>query len=487
MANSPLVEPTLEEIMRLAENWTPAAKERALIAYRERTKVAPRVFYCKFPGRMCDGKPHEGYEYQHARSDQWPPPGPDWFVWALVGGRGSGKTRAGAEYIRKMSEHVQRISLIAPTTADVRDTMIEGESGLQAVFAHVGQEIQWEPSKRKITFPSGAIGSTFSGEEPDRLRGPQHGLVWADEPAHYPDTQAVWDMMLLGLRLGSNPRVAVTTTPLPTKWMTTLLKDPLTRKSQVSTYANLGNLAPTFARNILKKYEGTRLGRQELHGEILADVVGALWNGVPILRDELGMRSLERIVVFIDPAGTNNRKSDETGIVVAGKIGDQYFVLEDLSGKYSPTGWATAAIKAHIKWQADAIGAEKNYGGDMVKTTIESTAKEMRETVRVIIATATRSKQLRAEPIVALYEQENVFHVGDHEQFEDLETEMLTWVPGVGDSPNRIDALVWALTELSGGFSEANVARPRGRIRRDVRSTGRLSPSQLTPGIRRRP
>jgi phage terminase large subunit-like protein len=272
-----------------------------------------------------------------------------------------------------------------------------------------------------------------------------------------PLIEDVWDQMLFGLRLGQRPHAVITTTPLPTKWMKARLAEPTTKRSRVSTYANLANLAPTFAQIVLGKYEGTRLGRQELHGEILTDVLGALWKDADIRHLDTAP-DLARIIVAIDPAGTANRRSDETGIVAAGKAGGFAYVLEDHSDKYSPTGWAKRAIQVYTRLQADAIVVEKNYGGDMVKTTIESTAKDMGVLIpRILVTTAMRSKQLRAEPIVGLYEQTRVFHVGP---LSDLEEEMVTWVPGEGDSPNRVDALVWALTELMGVTGVSSISSP---------------------------
>jgi phage terminase large subunit-like protein len=472
--------PEEEELIRRAmENWTPDARERALAEFQARQEKGKqrRVWYCATPGRTCTGRPHDGYPYPHARSDQWPPPGSDWFIWALVGGRGSGKTRSGAEYVRQVSKRVGRVALIARTGADVRDTMIEGESGLVAVFEAAGEKIIWQPALRKITFPNGSIATTFSAEEPDRLRGPQHGFAWLDEPAHYDQVEEVWDNLLMGLRLGARPHVAITTTPLPKKWMKERLAEPTTVAARVSTYANLDNLAPTFAQTVLQRYEGTRIGRQELHGEILADVEGALWQE-PMLRRVESVADLDRIIVSVDPAGTANKRSDETGIVVVGRRGKEGFVLEDRSGKYSPQGWSEMADRLYRKWHADAIVAEKNFGGDMVKTTVESSGTN----ARIKITTAARSKALRAEPVVALYEQGRISHVG---RFPDLEEEQLTWVPGQGDSPNRVDALVWGFTELFEGGGVARLASTsRGERRLTRPNTVQTVPR---PGMRRTP
>lgn len=453
--------------------WKPEARARA---FRELAKLAEhprRIFYCG-RGRTCDGEPHEGADYPHARADQWPPGDPRWFVWALVGGRGSGKTRAGAEFTRAMSDKVGRIALVAATAGDARDTMIEGESGLIAVCEAHGIKIEYKPALKRVEFPNGCRAGIFSGEEPSRLRGPQHGFAWLDEPAHYPLIEDVWSNLLLGLRLGRAPRIAITTTPLPLKWLKELLADERTRKSRVSTYANLRNLAPEFADNVLSLYQGTRLGRQELYGEVLEDVEGALWQLAMLHRTEetIDPSELERIVVAIDPAGSANRKSDETGLVVVGKKGKNAYVLADYTDKYSPNGWAEKADKLYREFHADAIVAEKNFGGDMVKSTLQNTGTK----ARIKVKTAAKSKQLRAEPIVGLYEQTRVFHAKGVD-LEKLEDEMLSWVPGEGASPNRVDALVWGIDELidttpPGAVGRANTGQ---RIaRRSPLSRGRI-------------
>lgn len=471
------------ELLAQVENWPADVKEKAIRAVRDRTSKKRKIWYCK-RGRSCDGKAHDGVHYSHARGDQWPPSGNDWFQWLLMGGRGSGKTRSGSEYIRTMSRHVGRIALIAATATDARNTMIEGESGLVNIFESAGESLVYEPSKRRITFPSGCVGTIFSGEEPDRLRGPQHGLAWLDEPAHYPAIKEVYDQLLFGLRLGDYPRIVMTTTPLPTKWMKERLAEKNTRVSKVSTYANIDNLAKTFKETVLSKYEGTRLGQQELYGAILEDVEGALWQSdwiEHIPRPE----HFTRIIVAIDPAGTANRRSDETGIVVVGLLDGIAYVLADYSGKYTPDGWAGKAIDALTIFDADAIVVEKNYGGDMVKNTIESLAKLRKEMIRVIVTTAQKSKALRAEPVVALYEQGRVKHAG---LVASLEEEMLTWVPGEGDSPNRVDALVWGITELIKPGSVATYGTPLGQTvaqRPGMSPAGLLLPPgvQAAPGI----
>jgi len=356
-----------------------------------------------------------------------------------------------------MVEKVPRIGLIGATGADVRDIMLEGESGLM-VTAPPGKRPLYEPSKRKLTWPNGATAHLYSAEEPDRLRGPQHYFVWADEPAHWALVQDVWDMMLFGLRLGKRPRVIATTTPKPRPWLKTLLADPTTRVSAASTYANLDNLSPVFAERIINKYQGTRLGRQELDAELLEDVEGALWKWELIERARvLEAPELDRIVVGVDPAGSKKATADETAIVVVGKSGKDLYVLEDRSGHYSPSGWAQAANAAYENWSADAIVAEKNFGGEMVEHTLRTSGHT---DARILVRHTRRSKALRAEPIVGLYEkgEGTVHHVG---QFTDLEGQMTEWQPYVDtDSPDRVDALVYACTELVRGAAPATLGDP---------------------------
>lgn len=443
------------------KSWSAEAQQRALELIRQRELNPWKPFYC--PVRGCDGKPHDKWSWPHARGDQKPPSfKDDWRVWLLNGGRGGGKTRAGSELVHRLAKKVPIIHLIAPTGPDLRITMVEGPSGLQAT-APPDFIPQWEPSKKQLTWPNGAIALGFSGEEPDRLRGPQTYAAWIDEPALMPlidGDNGVWNNMLFGLRLKSDLgcRVVATTTPRPTKWMKALIKEPTTRVSRFSTYANLDNLDPTFQALILDKYEGTRLGRQELHAELLEDVDGALWQ-LEMLQ-YVGPKEIpehfDRIVVSIDPAGTANARSDETGIIVLGVLDSVIYVLHDATDKYSPSGWATEAMRLYGLYSADAIVAEKNYGGDMVREVLE---KNGGDKVRIILVTSRRGKVLRAEPIVALYEKMRVLHVKGKTQL--LEDEQLTWVPGPrSPSPNRIDALVHGATELGHLHAVSEMASP---------------------------
>jgi phage terminase large subunit-like protein len=441
--------------------WKPEAQAKALEMLREHSQSAWRPFFC--PDYGCDGHPHSEWEWEHARADQRPPRWSDhWLTLLLSGGRGSGKTRVGSEITHRVTKATPRIALIAGTGPDLRDTMVEGVSGILAC-SPPGKRPDWEPSKKKLTWPNGCIAQGFSAEEPDRLRGPQFGFSWADEPAHYAQAQQVWDNMLFGLRMGT-PKVIATTTPKPTTWMKALIADPTTVTRRVSTYANLQNLAPTFLDIILNRYEGTRLGKQELHGELLEDVEGSLWNWDMIhWVDEAP--ALQRVVVGVDPAGSANKSSDETGIITVGLgVDKNFYVLADDTGRYSPANWAARAIAAYEQYQADAIVAEKNYGGDMVKHTLKSADPQTPR--RILPVNSRRGKALRAEPVVALYERRRVLHVGHQGDLAKLEDEQTQWVPGVGDSPNRVDALVHAITALAKNTMPTEIANPNNLLRR---------------------
>jgi phage terminase large subunit-like protein len=381
-----------------------------------------------------------------ARDNQLPPEG-DWLTWLVLAGRGFGKTRTGAEWIRARAEsgRFARFAIIGQTAADVRDVMIEGESGLLAVSQPRFQPV-YEPSKRRLTWPNGAIATTYSGDEPDQLRGPQNDSVWADELAKWRYCQETWDNMEMGLRIGPRPQVVVTTTPRPIKLIKTLLADKRTAATRGSTYENLANLAPSFAERILQKYEGTRIGRQELRAEILDDVPGALWTRTLLDETRSGKPpDLKRIVVAVDPEAASSDGSAETGIVVAGLgIDGHGYVLDDLTIRATPHGWASQAVAAYHKHRADRIVGEANQGGEMVEAVIRSAAQAAGGPVAYKAAHASRGKQARAEPIAALYEQKRVHHVG---MYTELEDQLCSWVPGE-TSPDRLDALVWALTEL---------------------------------------
>lgn len=380
--------------------------------------------------------------------DSQRPPGGEWRVWLLLAGRGFGKTRTGAEFVRaRVGAHTaRRIALVAPTAADARDVMVEGESGILAI-SRAGNRPDYEPSKRRLTWPNGAVATLFSADEPQRLRGPQHDFAWCDELAawRYPEA---WDMLMFGLRLGADPRAVVTTTPRPTKLIKALIADPKVVVTRGTTAENRDNLAPAFLDQIVRRYQGTRLGRQELEAEILEDVPGALWSRALIEAARIvEVPELSRIVVAIDPAAGSGENSDETGIVVAGKDADGHgYVLADLSGRYTPTEWARTAIAAWRSHAADRIVAEVNNGGDMV----EATVRMIDPNVPFTAVRAARGKVARAEPVAALYEQGRAHHLGTLPLLED---QMCGFAGDfdrakAGYSPDRVDALVWALSEL---------------------------------------
>src|SRR6201987_3377061 len=362
------------------------------------------------------------YDWQFwARPAQLPPPG-NWRVWLLLAGRGFGKTRTGAELIRARVANAtaRRLALVAPTAADARNVMVEGESGILAISPPWDRP-RYEPSKRRLTWPNGAIATLYSADEPERLRGPQHDATWCDELGSWRYPEA-WDMLMFGLRLGTDPRVVVTTTPRPTKLIRAVIADPTAAVTRGSTYENRANLAPAFLDQIIRKYEGTRLGRQEIEAELLDDVPGALWNRTRL--EELhwplykSVPDFVRIVVAIDPATTSGEDADETGIIVAGKDGGgRGYVLADRSGHYTPTEWAQLAIALYRQHKADRIVADVNNGGDMV----EATLRMIDPNVPYTAVHASRGKVVRAEPVAALYEQQpgRVFHVGTFPTMED--------------------------------------------------------------------
>lgn len=405
-----------------------------------------------------------------ARPAQLPPAG-SWRVWLLLAGRGFGKTRTGAEWVRQMVEdgRAWRIALVAPTAAAARDVMIEGESGLLAVTRERYQAT-YEPSKRRLTWPSGAIATAFSAEEPDRLRGPQHDAAWCDELAAWRHAQT-WDMLMLGLRLGADPRCVVTTTPKPIALVKELLRDKNVAVTRGATFENSDNLAPAFVDQIVRRYVGTRLGRQELEAELLEDVPGALWTRETIERARVAAApELRRIVVAIDPATSAGEDADETGIVVAALASDSHgYVLDDLSGRMAPHQWARRAVAAYHARRADRVVAEVNNGGDLV----EATLRMVDAAVAYRAVRASRGKAVRAEPVAALYEQGRIHHVG---ALPTLEDQLCALTPdfdrqAAGFSPDRADALVWALTDLMVAPGESGLIDYYRQLYDDTRST----------------
>ena len=385
-----------------------------------------------------------------ARPEQLPPEG-DWATWLILAGRGTGKTRSGAEWTRGLAEAaiVSRIALVGPTAADTRDTMVEGDSGLLSICPNSNRPL-YEPSKRRLTWPNGVMATLFSSEEPERLRGPQHGAAWCDELAAWRNVKDTWSNLQFGLRLGRRPRQVVTTTPRPIPLLRELIASPDTVVSRGTTYDNRDNLAPSFFSQIVRQYEGTRLGRQELNAEILDDVPGALWTRAMIdkAREAVTLPRMRRVVVSIDPSGARNADdlgADTIGIVVAA-LGDdgRGYVLADRSLKTSPNEWGRRAVEAYHEFRADRIIAERNFGGAMVEHVVKAADRN----VPFSEVVASRGKVQRCEPISALYEQGRVSHVGFLDHLEDQMCQMATTGFMGNGSPDRVDALTWALSEL---------------------------------------
>lgn len=407
------------------------------------------------------------YEWQlFARDNQLLPSdfGNSWLVWLILAGRGWGKTRCGAEAVRLLQESGQygRFALIAPTSADARDVMIEGESGILAT-APPWNRPEYEPSKRRLTWPNGAIATAYSAEDPESLRGPQHDAGWLDEMCAWSYARDTWDMYSFGLRLGLRPATIITTTPKPIEVLKEIMNEPNTYISKGSTHDNHSNLAPQFLAKIVKRYEGTRLGRQELYAEVLEDNPGAMWNAAMIEpyalpevdKDHILARCV-RIAVGVDPAVSNNENSAETGIVVAGIDDNGHgYVFSDDTLQGSPLQWARAVVATYKKHQCDRVFPEVNNGGDLVVSNI----RNVDEYIAVLPVRATRGKMIRAEPIAALYEQGRIHHVG---AFPELEKQMCDWNPmdPTAKSPDRLDALVWVLT----GLFDIDTSNPSARL-----------------------
>ena len=393
----------------------------------------------------------------------------DWQVWLLLMGRGGGKSRSGAEdtALYAIDNPGHRIGLVGETFGDVRDTMVEGDSGLLSVLPSK-RILNWNRSIGELLLTNGSRMDTFSAEKPNQLRGPNLHRIWADELAAWVYLQETWDMGELALRKGRNPKTIVTTTPKPLPFVRELVERSKTPEGGVilstgSTFENAAHLSPVKLQKYKEIYEGTRIGRQELFGELLEDMEGAFWSLSMIEEDRLPMWAipdfddvLGRVVVGVDPAGSHKEDSDETGIVVVGMTrGSCPFcaraekahaiVLEDASGVYSPNEWALRTDAAFKRWKADRVVAETNYGGEMVTNTLTASAAHL----PVSMVWATKSKRLRAEPVFAVYEQHKVHHWGG-EDLSLLEKQMTSWVPDQKGqkSPDRLDALVWSVFEL---------------------------------------
>lgn len=376
-----------------------------------------------------------------ARPEQVAPDG-EWSTWLALAGRGFGKTEAGAQWVReRVNGGARNIALVAETQKDLEEVMVA-----RLIAIHPPDE---RPKARfrpvRITWPNGATAFGYNGTEPDQLRGPEFDTAWVDELAKYRYAQDTWDMLQFTMRRG-DPRVCVTTTPRPIPLIRGLVADPSTVVTRGATTDNRANLAPAFLAAVEAKYAGTRLGRQELNAEILDDIPGALWTREMIEKSRRRqMPALGRIVVAVDHAVTDNEGSNEHGVIAAGVDADQHgWVIEDGSLSGSPLDWARRAISLHDKYEADGVVVEVNQGGDLVANTLRS----VRPNLNIIEVRATRGKHVRAEPISSLYEQGRVSHVGSFPALEDQMT-LMTSEGYAGDgSPDRLDALVWALTEL---------------------------------------
>jgi phage terminase large subunit-like protein len=377
-----------------------------------------------------------------------------WTTWLMLGGRGAGKTRAGSEWVRGIAlgepdfapAPVGRIALIGETFSDARNVMVEGPAGILRVHAR-HERPAWSPSLRRLEWPNGAVAQVFSAEDPDSLRGPQFEAAWADELAKWKHGEEAWDMLQFGLRLGPHPRQMVTTTPRPIPLIKRFLADPHVAVSRMRTADNAAHLAPAFLETVNGRYGGTRLGRQELDGEIIEDRPDALWTRDVIERNRIDAPpALMRIVVAVDPPASSSKRADACGIVAAGvDEGGTAYILEDASASgLRPPEWAARAVALYRRLQADVLVVETNQGGEMATGVI----REVDPSVPVVSVRATRGKYLRAEPVSVLYAQDRVRHVG---ALPELEDELCDFGPGGlsnGRSPDRMDALVWALTEL---------------------------------------
>lgn len=383
-----------------------------------------------------------------ARLDQLPPEGSAWRQWLILGGRGSGKTRSGAEWVRAIAQgdwgtRAKHIALIAPTHAEARLVMIEGQSGLLSVHG-ADEKPVYESSKRTITWANGSKAQVFSAEDYDGLRGPQFDAAWCDELAKWKHADEAWNMLQFALRLGENPVAVITTTPRPIPLIKKLILDAGTKVTRARTFDNRKNLAKPFMEAVTEKYAGTRLGRQELDGELIDDHPDALFK-----RDTLELHrvrecpELKRIVVAVDPPAGHGKASNACGIICVGLgVNGRAYVLDDASVQgMRPAKWAARIIALYHARKADRVVAEVNQGGAMV----EQVLREVDDELSFRAVHATRGKKARAEPVAALYEQGRVSHVGT---FAELEDEMCNVIGEGGKSPDRLDALVWALHDL---------------------------------------
>lgn len=378
-----------------------------------------------------------------ARPEQREPPG-SWRTWLILAGRGFGKTRVGAETIRAWvhAGRAKRVALIGANFQETCDIMVEGASGLRAI-SPPSEIPKFERSRHRLVWHNGATAQLFSGNHPEQLRGPQFDAAWIDELAKFRSPQNTWDQLMMALRLGNDPRVIITTTPRPSTLLETLIQDPTTITTRGSTYANAANLAPGYLDYLKKTYEFTRFGGQEIHGQLLSSRP-PLWQEGEIVYGHPPFEKRMRCVIGVDPAMTADAHSNTTGIIVALQTTDgKAYVLEDASLKATPAEWAARIAELVQKYAADCVVAEVNQGGDLVSHLLKTIAPNL----PLKLVRATKNKAARAEPISALYHQHRVFHT---KPFELLEKEMYGCATSGRSSPSsdRLDALVWALTEL---------------------------------------
>ncbi len=416
------------------------------LVHKVRTKIQ-----CELHGRLSSG---QAQWLKTARPNQLPPDG-EWRIWLILAGRGFGKTRTGAETIQAWAESGshRRMALVGATQQDVRAVMIEGESGLLAIRQN-GYRPHFEPSKNLLTWPNGAQATLLSADRPDGLRGHQFDAAWVDEVCKFRDAEHVWRQLRLCLRLGDKPRVIMTTTPKPMKFLSRLSQDHsgdiiITRGS---TYENKAHLSPDFISAIQQQVEGTRWGRQEIYGELMDYTTTSLWTGDIIARSRIAtLPPFVRTVIGLDPAASCHDDSDETGIVVVGCDAKGHgYVIEDLSGRHPPSHWAEVVAEAARRHGAQHVIAEINKGGNMIAEMLRLQAPD----VRLVEVHASKGKITRAEPIAALYEQGRIWH--SNHGLELLEQQMLAFSPDMKKSPDRVDALVWALSEL--------MLKPKGKV-----------------------
>lgn len=449
------------------------SKKDELAALKRYEYLLKFAWRCQAPGPdgcPTDGHPHPGHPFPHARRAQLPPR--DSYIWLLLSGRGFGKTRSGAEFVkeRMMGEPGHRVAIVAPDFSTGRDICLEGESGLRGVREDQGV-IPWEfvktynRSMGELVLTNGSMVKLFgtdSEKDAEKLRGYQAHTLWFEELATQEYGQTAWDNAEFCLRLGTDPKIVVTTTPRPLPIIKNLLKDPDVSVTRGTTYDNAANLPARTVARLKNRYEGTTLGQQELFGEVLDVAEGALFDPSIIHHKEPEPNSLVQIVVAVDPAGSHKKSSDETGIIVAGMDNDNIvYLLADYSGRYTPEGWSDKVVSLYNEYNAGHVTIESNYGGAMCESTLRSASQKHfgnPHALPIVPVSASLGKVLRAEPVVALYEQGRVFHA---ERFAKLEEQMMSWTPpGRFDadnlpikpspySPDRMDAAVYAITDLA--------------------------------------